>query len=87
MAQTLTIEVPDEIDMALDRIGRTTRRDRPAMIADAISDFVRREAAVIEGIDRGLDDMRTGRVVPHDDAMRRVRRAIAGASNRGTPNG
>lgn len=31
----------------------------------------------IEGIQRGLEDVWAGRVVPHDEAMREIRAAIA----------
>jgi predicted transcriptional regulator len=42
----------------------------------AIEAFVAREMEIIEGINRGLADMKAGRVIPHDEAMRRVRQAI-----------
>ena len=35
-----------------------------------------RELAIIEGIERGLADVETGRTVSHEDAMASVRRAI-----------
>jgi predicted transcriptional regulator len=46
----------------------------------AISDYVRREFAIVEGIKRGLDDMKAGRVICHKEAMRRLRATIKKAS-------
>ena len=43
---------------------------------EAIADYVARQQKMIDGIERGLDDMRTGRVTPHDEAMRRIRTTI-----------
>jgi predicted transcriptional regulator len=37
---------------------------------------VAREAEIIGGIERGLEDMRAGRVVGHNEAMQRIRATI-----------
>jgi predicted transcriptional regulator len=36
-----------------------------------------RESAIIDGIERGLDDMRAGRIVSHKAAMHRLRATVA----------
>jgi predicted transcriptional regulator len=41
---------------------------------------VDRELAIIAGIKRGIDDMQAGRVIPHKQAMRRLRATAAGAA-------
>jgi predicted transcriptional regulator len=38
---------------------------------------VEREAEIIEGIERGLADMKAGRLVPHDEAMARLEATIS----------
>ena len=43
---------------------------------EAIADYLARETEIIDGIERGLEDMRSGRVTPHDAAMRRIRATI-----------
>jgi predicted transcriptional regulator len=35
------------------------------------------EKDIVRGIKRGLDDIEAGRTIPHDEAMRRIRRRIA----------
>ena len=44
--------------------------------------YVQTESEIIEGIRRGMEDARAGRVVPHDEAMRRVRATIARAGRK-----
>jgi predicted transcriptional regulator len=45
--------------------SETLKRTKSCLAGAAIADFVARELAIIEGIDRGLADMRAGRVLPH----------------------
>jgi len=41
-----------------------------------------RERAIVKGIKRGLADMRAGRVIPHREAMRRLKKIIARAAKK-----
>ena len=50
------------------------------LTAQAIEGPVDREPAIIAGIKRGLADMQAGRVVPHKQAMRRLRATVARAA-------
>ena len=76
MAETITVRVPDDVGATLDRIERATDRDRASLVEEALTDYANREAAIVRGIERGLDDMREGRVVPHEGAMKRLRATI-----------
>jgi predicted transcriptional regulator len=69
---TLTVRLTPEIKDQLGRLAQRTRRTRSFLAGEAIADYVGRELAVIDGIRRGLDDMREGRLVEHDDAMKRI---------------
>lgn len=42
---------------------------------------LRTERAIIEGIQRGLADVKAGRTVSHEDAMASVRKIIDAAAN------
>jgi predicted transcriptional regulator len=44
------------------------------------------EAAIVEAIQQGLEDMHAGRVIPHEEAMRRLRAAIARAAKKKPTN-
>jgi predicted transcriptional regulator len=74
---TLTIRLTPEAKERLTRLAAATHRTRSFLAAEAISRFVEREAEIIEGVERGLADMRTGRVAPHDEAMARLEATIA----------
>jgi predicted transcriptional regulator len=66
---TMTIRVPAELKEKLDRLASGTRRSRSYLAAEAVTSYVERELAIIEGIQRGLADVEAGRVTPHDEAM------------------
>jgi predicted transcriptional regulator len=77
---TLTVRVSPELKKRLGRLANHTKRTKSYLAGEAITDFVERELAIVEGIKRGLDDMHAGRVVPHKVAMRRLRATIARAA-------
>jgi predicted transcriptional regulator len=70
---TLTVRLSPQTKKQLARLAAHTRRTRSYLAGEAITSFVERELATVEGIKRGLDDMHAGRVVPHKTAMRRLR--------------
>ena len=76
---TMTIRVPAELKERLGRIADATRRSQSFLAAEAVSAYVDRELAIIEGIQRGLEDMRAGRVTPHKVVMAEARALIAEA--------
>jgi predicted transcriptional regulator len=76
---TLTVRLSPQVKKRLGRLAGHTNRTKSYLAAEAIADFVERELAIVEGITRGLDDMRAGRVTPHKEAMRRLRATVARA--------
>lgn len=74
---TLTVRLPPEIKERLDELAERTQRTKSFLAGEAIAGYVARELDIIEGIQRGLEDVRSGRVVPHREAMREVRATIA----------
>ncbi len=77
--ETMTIRVSAETKRKLERIAASARRSKSFLAGEAVSTYVDRELEIIEGIKRGLADVETGRVVPHDEAMAEARRVIAEA--------
>jgi predicted transcriptional regulator len=73
---TLTVRLSPQTKKQLGRLAAHTRRTRSYLAGEAITNFVERELAIVEGIKRGLDDMHAGRVVPHKTAMRRLRTTV-----------
>jgi predicted transcriptional regulator len=78
---TMTIRVTPALKEKLGRLAQDTRRTRSYLAAEAVEAYVNRELQIIEGIQRGLADMKAGRVTPHDEAMARIDAAIAAASH------
>jgi len=73
---TLTVRLSPQTKRQLSRLAQHTKRTRSYLAGEAITNFVERELAIVEGIKRGLEDMHAGRVVPHKGAMRRLRKTI-----------
>ena len=79
---TMTVRLATEAKDKLARLAEHTNRSLSFLAGQAIADYAERELAIVEGIQRGLDDARAGRVVPHDEAMRRLDRAIDEAAGK-----
>ena len=77
---TLTVRLPAELKDRLGELAERTRRTKSFLAGEAIGNYVERELAIVAGIERGLDDMKAERVVPHDKAMRRIRKTIDNAT-------
>ena len=66
---TITVRIPVEVRDKLDRLAEATRRSRSFHAAEALAAYADQELDIVEGILRGLDDMKSGRTVPHEPAM------------------
>ncbi|MGH6895738.1 MAG: CopG family ribbon-helix-helix protein [Geminicoccaceae bacterium] len=76
---TLTVRLPADVKDRLDLLAERTRRTKSFLAGEAIAGYVAHELAMIEGIYEGLDDVRVGRVTPHDQVMAEVRAIIEDA--------
>ena len=76
---TMTIRVSADIKEKLDRLAADTRRSRSFLAAEAVSAYVARELAIVEGINEGLEDVGRGRTVSHDEAMSELAAEIEAA--------
>jgi len=76
---TLTVRLPPEVKGRLDLLAERTRRTQSYLAGEAIASYVAHELALIEGIQEGLNDVRAGRVTPHDQVMTEIRAIIASA--------
>jgi predicted transcriptional regulator len=79
---TVTIHLDTEVSEKLGRVARETGRSRSLLAAQAVAAFVDRELQVVDGIRRGLADMKAGRVVPHEEVVAEGRAVIAAAKDR-----
>ena len=75
---TMSIRLSSETKAQLGLLATATRRSKSFLAAEAVAAYVARERTIIEGIERGLADMRAGNSVSHDAAMAEVDALIDG---------
>jgi len=78
---TMTIRIATDTKRKLERLAADTRRSKSFLAAEAVSAYVERELAIIDGVHRGLADVEAGRVVPHDAAIDEVQAVIDAAKS------
>jgi len=78
----MTIRISHETKQKLDRIASDTRRSKSFLAAEAVSAYVDRELEIIQGIKRGMADVRAGRIMPHERVSAEARQIIADAKRR-----
>lgn len=76
-SETITVRLPADVKQRLGRLAERTKRTKSFLASEAIAGFVERELRIVEGIERGLADLRKGHVVEHDEAMAELDEAIA----------
>lgn len=76
---TLSVRLSSRVKSDLSRLAFATKRTKSYLAGEAIESFVERELEIVEGIKRGLADMRAGRVVPHDQVVAEMRQVIIAA--------
>ena len=78
MSRPLVLDLNDDVTGGLESLASRHGRSARDLAAEAVGRFVAEEMAEIAGIERALDDMRHGRVVPHDDVVADIRRLLEG---------
>jgi predicted transcriptional regulator len=74
----LKLELPQQAQDGLARLATRAGIPAEAVASEALEHFVAEELAIMEGFERGLDDMRQGRLVSHEEVMRDIERLHAG---------
>ena len=69
---TLTIRISPELKAKLTRLAAGTQRSGSFLAAQAVSRYVDRELEIVEGIMRGMADVRAGNTVSHEQAMAEI---------------
>jgi predicted transcriptional regulator len=79
---TITVRVSTELRNRLEAIAKETRRSKSFLSNEAIEEFVAAEEQELAAIREGLEDMREGRTISHEEALRRLDAAIAQAARK-----
>jgi predicted transcriptional regulator len=73
---TMTIRIATDVKEKLDRLALGSRRSKSFLAAEALAGYVERELEIIEGVQRGLADVESGRVVSHAQVIAEIDGAI-----------
>ena len=79
---TFSVRIPAETKTLLDALSKSTMRSKNFLARAAITGFVNSEAGIVEGIEQGLADVRTGKTLPHADVAGKSRAIVAAAYKR-----
>lgn len=80
---TMTIRVSPELKESLTRLSQVTRRSNSFLAGEAVATYVARELEIVVGIQRGIEDVKAGRVISHDQAMTELFAAIEAVEGTG----
>lgn len=76
-SSSLTLRVPVETKAKLERLAGHTHRTRNFLAGQALADYLDRELAIVEAIERGRAEIRAGQGLTTDEVFRDVDAAIA----------
>ncbi|MDO9607049.1 MAG: CopG family ribbon-helix-helix protein [Brevundimonas sp.] len=74
---TVTVRVSESLKERLGLLAEKTQRTQSFLAERAIAGYVERELEMMIAVEEGLEDFRTGAVVPHEEATRQIRETIA----------
>lgn len=79
---TESVTLPPATSRALTAFANRIGQDPQALAAEAIERFIAEEEPIAEKVLKAMADVRSGRSVSHEDAMRGFRETIARASRK-----
>lgn len=79
---TLTVRLSSQTKDQLAELANRTRRTRSFLAAEAVTEYVTRELAVVDAIERGRADVRAGRTSLHAEVMDEARAVIRAVMKR-----
>lgn len=74
---TMTVRMSEAVKARLSELAEKTQRTQSFLAERAIAGYVDRELELVDAVDRGREDFRTGNVVSHDEAMSQLRDVVA----------
>lgn len=78
----LNVRLAPETLRKLDAVAAATRRSRSFVVNEALEAWVDREIEIIDDLQIALDELRAGKGIPHDKAMRQIDIAVDRAIKR-----
>jgi predicted transcriptional regulator len=81
----LTIELSPDAYAVLEELAALTGRSQTVIANNAIMAYAAEQMPIIEGILQGMEDFRTGNVIPHEEAMAQLHATIEAVVARNKP--
>jgi predicted transcriptional regulator len=78
----LNIRLAPETLKRLDAVAAATRRTRSFIANEALEAWIDREIELIEDLRIGLEEVKAGKGIPHEQAMRQIDAAVEAAAKR-----
>jgi predicted transcriptional regulator len=69
--------IPVELDEALARLASNRGQSKPALVREALAEYVITAKAFEAAVEEGLADIREGRLVDHDEVVAEIERLLA----------
>jgi predicted transcriptional regulator len=82
----LNIRLAPETLQRLDAIAAATRRTRSFIANEALEAWINREIELIEDLQVGLEEVKAGKGIPHEQAMHQIDAAVEAAARRSPPH-
>jgi predicted transcriptional regulator len=79
---TVTVRLSTDLRNRLQIIGTATKRSKSFLAQEAIERYVASEEQHILGIQKAMEEMKAGKGVPHEEAMRQFDATIAAAAKK-----
>ena len=73
---TVTVRMSSKDRERLELVAKANRRSKSFVANEAILRFLTEEEAHVDGINAALEEMRAGKGITHEDAMRQIRSAV-----------
>jgi predicted transcriptional regulator len=67
--RTVSFRIAEEKVAELDQLAKNMDRDRSYLLNEAIDGYLDMQRRFLAQIERGMEDIRQGRVVDHDEVM------------------
>lgn len=77
--KTTTIRIDDSVLGRVDSIAKAMSRSRNWVIQQAVDRYLDYEEWFVQQVTQGLEEVKRGKTIPHDQVMAEIRKKIAKA--------
>jgi predicted transcriptional regulator len=77
-AVMISARIPEDLNAELAMLAQALNRNRTWIVAEALRNYIASERQFLDAVQVGIDDWKTGRIVPHEQVMREMDELLAG---------